>query len=200
MARFERLRIGLDFDGTLADTVAAGAAFLRDIEGIELAPEERTWPPGIKHLGRERFAAMLADPRFVERLEFVPGALEVTRSLMEEADVFLVTARHDWQTEPVHRWLEDHGLRFAGVASTSYESKVGASRELALDVHLDDMLAHTADLMRDTDTILALLAAPWNDLRAARGDHSRGEPHVHADWHDFHEWVREHFEERLGPR
>lgn len=200
MVPTERLRIGVDFDGTLADTVAAAAAYLRDIEGIELTPEERTWPPGVRHLGGERFGQMLADERFVERLEFVPGALEVTRSLMENADVFLVTARHEWQTDPVHRWLKSHGLRFAGVASTSYEQKTVACRDLRLDVHFDDMRAHTEGVMRETETILALLAAPWNDLVPARGDHSRGEPHVHADWHDFHDWLREHFEGRLRPR
>lgn len=200
MGSTERLRIGLDFDGTLADSVGAAAAYLREVEGIVLQPDELTWPPGIKHLGGERFGQMLADERFIEQLNFVPGALGVTRSLMEQADLFLVTARHEWQTEPVHRWLQSHGLRFEGVASTSYESKMGACRELRLDLHFDDMLAHTADVMPATDTILALLAAPWNELVPAIGNHEEHRPHVHASWHDFHDWVRETYSERLKPR
>ena len=196
----ERLRIGLDFDGTLVDTVGAAAAYLREVEGIVLQADELTWPPGIKHLGGERFDEMLVDERFVEQLEFVPGALEVARSLMADADLFLVTARNERQTEPVHRWLEDRGLRFEGVVATSYESKVRACRELRLDVYFDDMLSHTADVMEETDTILALLSAPWNDLSPAIGDHSQNRPHIHASWHDFHDWTRQTFGERLRPR
>lgn len=200
MASTERLRIGLDFDGTLADTVGAAEAYLREVEGIVLAPHELTWPPGIKQLGSERFGQMLADDQFIEQLEFVPGALGVARSLMADADLFLVTARHEWQTEPVRLWLERSGLHFDGVVSTSYESKAGACRELRLDVHFDDMLSHTADVMEQTDTILALLSAPWNDLSPAIGDHSQNRPHVHANWHDFHDWTRQTYGDRLRPR
>jgi hypothetical protein len=46
---------------------------------------------------------MLVDEQFAEQLEFVPGALEVDRSLMADADLFLVTAGNERQTESVHR-------------------------------------------------------------------------------------------------
>jgi uncharacterized HAD superfamily protein len=200
MAPTERLRIGLDFDGTLADTVGAAEAYLREVEGIVLAPHELMWPPGLKQIGRERFMQMLADDRFLDELEFVPGALEVTRSLMELADVFVVTARYDEDAEPARRWLDGHGLQFTDIVWTSNQSKVDACRELRLDIHLDDTLTHTADVMEQTDTILALLSAPWNNLSPAIGDHSQNRPHIHASWHDFHDWTRETFEERLRPR
>jgi 5'(3')-deoxyribonucleotidase len=200
MTSTERLRIGLDFDGTLADTVGAGATYLREVEGITLQPHELIWPPGLQYLGRERFMQMLADDRFMEVLEFVPGALEVTRSLMEFADVFVVTARYEEETAPARRWLDGHGLRFVDIVSTDNGSKVDACRALRLDIHFDDTLTHTADVMAETDTILALLSAPWNDLSPAIGDHSENRPHVHATWHDFHDWTRDTFEERLSPR
>ena len=71
---------------------------------------------------------------------------------------------------------------------------------VAADVHFDDMLPHTADVMEETDTILALLSAPWNDLSPTIGDHSQNRPHIRASWHDFHDWTRQTFGKRLRPR
>ena len=194
-----RLRIGIDFDGTLADTINAAAAFLRDVEGIALEPHEMHWPPGRDRISGERFVEMITDQRFFDRLEFVPGAEAVTRRLLQDASVFLVTARNETQTTPVRRWLESRDLHFDVIVATSYESKVKSCRELRLDVHFDDMLGHTADVMRETDTILGLLAAPWNDLVPSGDEVVDGEHHVHADWGAFHEWTRRAFAKRLGP-
>jgi len=125
MAATERLRIGLDFDGTLADTVGAAEAYLREIEGIMLAPHELMRPPGLKQLGGERFEQMLVDERFIEQLKFVPGTLGMARSLMADADIFLVTARNEWQTKLLQLWLEEHGLRFEGVRRPRTSRKCG---------------------------------------------------------------------------
>ncbi|MDA0351838.1 MAG: hypothetical protein O3A10_06470 [Chloroflexi bacterium] len=196
MSEPARLRIGIDFDGTLADSIGAAARYLRDLEGIELEPEEMRWPPGRERIGAKRFAAMIKDPRFFQRLEFVPGAEATMRTLGRDADLYIVTARTPEQAEPVERWLQHHELEVNGVATTSYESKVAACRKLQLDLHLDDMLAHTADLMHETETVLALLAAPWNDLRPSGPAENNG-PRIHADWHAFHDWVHRTFEHRL---
>jgi hypothetical protein len=54
--------------------------------------------------------------------------------------------------------------------------------------------------MGETDTILALLSAPWNDLSPTISDHSQNRPHIHASWHDFHDWTRQTFGKRLRLR
>lgn len=193
----DRLRIGIDFDGTLADSIGAAARYLEDLHGIVLESHERSWPPGLRRIGRERFDSMIVDDEFFDRLEFVSGAESVMRELVETADVFLVTARTERETEPVSRWLEARNLQLSGIASTSYYPKTAACRGLRIDVHFDDMLAHTADLTRETGTVLALLAAPWNDLQPTDGDPRRGEHRVHAGWEPFHQWLREAFADRF---
>lgn len=200
MANSDRLRIGIDFDGTLADSIGAAARYLEDFDGIVLEPHERSWPPGLGRIGRERFGAMIVDDRFFERLDFVEGAESVMRELVEAAEVFLVTARTERETEPVRRWLETHDLQLSGIASTSYYPKTDACRGLRIDVHFDDMLAHTADLTRETGTVLALLAAPWNDLVPTDEDLGDGEHRIHAGWEPFHDWVRVTFGDRLDRR
>lgn len=198
MSNGRRLRVGIDFDGTLADSIGASARYLEEFDGIVLEPHERRWPPGRERVGGERFGEMLEDERFFDRLEFVPDADTVTRRLLEDADVYLVTARTERQTEPVRRWLDRHDLKLNGIASTSYESKVNACQLLRLDVHFDDMLAHTHDLARETDTVLALLAAPWNDLTPTEGSTPTGGHRIHAGWPAFHSWILETFEDRLS--
>jgi uncharacterized HAD superfamily protein len=194
----DRLRIGIDFDGTLADSIGAAAQFLEEFDGIVLEAHERRWPPGRLRLGAERFNSMIEDDRFFERLDFVPGAEAAVRALLGRADVFLVTARTEAQTEPVRRWLETRDLSLSGFASTSYEQKTEACRALALDVHFDDMIAHTQDLSRETGTVLALLAAPWNDLVPTEGVLPDGEPRIHEDWSAFQHWVEQTFDDRLA--
>ena len=199
MASTSRLRIGIDFDGTLVDTISAAAYFLREVDSIVLEPHEMKWPPGRERIGPERFSAMITDERFFAQLDFVPEAEAITRRLLEQADVFVVTARNEAQTTPVRRWLDEHDLTFNGIVSTAYRQKTLACRELNLDLHFDDMLGHTIDVMRETNTILALLAAPWNDLVPSCHEIPEGEPRIHASWSAFYDWTRQAFDGRLAP-
>jgi hypothetical protein len=157
------VRIGLDFDGTLADIGATKQRFVRERWGILLE---------VADVGRSGALPVLGEERYVEMVEAVhgtdlvldtapvPGAIEVTRRLLDRYEVTLITARLDEEIELAREWLRLHGLGAMAMVHTSRGTKRDAWEAHRIDVHLDDtpsVLAEHPDAM-----VPALIAAPYN--------------------------------------
>jgi uncharacterized HAD superfamily protein len=176
------MRIGIDFDGTIADITTAAILYGREHWGVELRPEQTWGASGIEVVGgRERYDQMFRDlhttPLGLE-VPPMPGALDVLSRLAEEHEIHVVTARNEDEGEWARRWLERHGLTVAGVCCTSRAPKLDACRELRLSVLFDDFVDNFKHL--GPSTAAALLDAPYNrDLQR--------EPHIRLveHWHAF---------------
>jgi uncharacterized HAD superfamily protein len=134
------MRIGLDFDGTIADTTGAKIRYAREVFGLEVTPLETWRAVGEPRLGPERFREMVvaAHHEYTEATEPMPGVLEVIERLAVDHELFIVTARTDQEVEWARRWVSSRALPVHALEHTNRASKLEASRRLALDVLLDD--------------------------------------------------------------
>jgi 5'(3')-deoxyribonucleotidase len=174
------MRIGLDFDGTIADITWAKIRYARDAFGVELLPEQTARATGIPVLGAERYE-QLVDAVHGSDLSLqmppMPGALEAIERLASTHELYIVTARTDPEAELARAWIEECGMYVDGFVHTVRGSKAAACLDLNVAVHLDDNPGVLADL---GETLPALIDAPYN--RAQPRD-SRVQVVEH--WHAF---------------
>ena len=109
----KRLRIAIDMDGTIADSVKeqirryntqfAESISLADLHGTgleEIVPPER----------RSAVRRAIRDESFFESLEVIDNAREVIQELVREHDIFIVSAAMEIPESfaAKHRWLRKH--------------------------------------------------------------------------------------------
>jgi len=181
------MRIGVDFDDTLADF---SAMLERETARRWETDLNSLYASGIKpleHFGEawSRLILDLLETEMSMELPVKEGALEVTQRLAERHDLVLLTARHDHEMALSRRWVELHGVPISEFHATSRGPKDGAARELGLRVHIDDTVT-VFDTFVDHPTASALLAG-------RRGQANEPGTHVVTveHWHRFEELVGE---------
>ena len=153
----ERPGIGLDYDGTIADTGIAKTAWIREHLGLEIPPwsTDRTMCVPIigaenyEHMGRVVYApdaSMLADE--------VPGAAAAIRSMAARHRLYIVTARNADQVAWARAWLAGRGLdecidgylsSAARAADGSRTTKAQLCHDYQIDILIDDDERHLRD-------------------------------------------------------
>lgn len=154
------MRIGLDFDDTLADFRALLQVQARERFAIELGRGQR----GADLVGAERwepFIAELLEGEHTLRLAPREGALDVTRRLAERHELVVLTARHDREVVHLPAWLSKQGIRVAEIIATNRESKAPIATRLGLSVHLDDTPSVLEAFDAGHATVPALLLGGW---------------------------------------
>lgn len=158
------MRLGIDFDGTVADTTEAKVRYALQHFGERVTGLETTGPHGAKRLGQERYVEMVEAVHQTEwTLSIVPmpGAIEALHALAERHDLFIVTARNDDEIGWAREWLRPHGVRFRDVVHTNRAPKDAACESLGIDVMLDDS-PYVLRQLESLDTHLALMDAEYN--------------------------------------
>lgn len=138
------VRIGLDFDGVIADTIPSMVAYAREHMQLDLLPEECVTPGGPLRLGvdayREFVRATHATP-FALAFRPTNGTLDSLPRLGREHDLVIVTARESAALDNAKRWLDDLGLArcIAAVHSSFGPTKSKLVGTLDLDCFVDDI-------------------------------------------------------------
>ncbi len=181
------LRIGVDFDGTMADTALFKRNWALEHFGVDV-PLGRCTRSGMSACGlpREEYDRMLRDVCDRERTlaaRECDGAIRGVRELRSFADLFLVTDRGRfggwlrWSDE----WLRRNGIRelFTGLLSTEYSppnrterTKRSICEENQINVLIDDDPANLTGLVSTSGILYARSAVPapqdHPELRLAR--------------------------------
>ncbi|MEZ4502270.1 MAG: hypothetical protein R3C39_06570 [Dehalococcoidia bacterium] len=158
------MRLGIDFDGTVADTTEAKVRYALERFGERVTGLETTGPHGAERLGHERYLEMV---EAVHRTEWtlsiapMPGAIEALHALAEHHELFIVTARTHEEIGWAREWLRPHGVPFRGVVHTNREPKDAACDTLGIDVMLDDSL-YVLRQLEGVGAHLALMDAEYN--------------------------------------
>ena len=156
--QYQRPRIGLDFDGLIADTYQAKQEYSSQHYGVPLTPQQTNREAALKVLGAERYRKMIQEiygTRLTLTLKPMPGAVATIQAMEEFADCYIVTARHADETTWMREWLNMHPLPIHGIVYTSEQAKGDAVTNLGLDLFLDDSPRNLLDL-REKPLRLAL--------------------------------------------
>ncbi len=137
----------LDYDGTIADTNAIKARWIRDNLGIEVAPYkcDHTWCAPI--IGEEKYQRMskvvynLENSLAAEPVDGAPGALKL---LAEHGPVYIVTARDMSNAPFAAEWLNERGLMryIKRIVPWTGEPKISTAKALSCHALVDDDIRH----------------------------------------------------------
>lgn len=179
------MRIGLDFDDTLADFSEMLVRLTQERFGIDLLELHRQGKPGKPQVGAERWDAMLKEMLETDlTVEMAPKdeAVAVARRLSARHDLVILTARYDREMPSARRWLERYEIPTSNIIWTDRGPKAEPARGHGLTVLFDDT-AKNFDDFGDHPTIPALFVGATVSLRAQEpAEHVR---HLLSHWREF---------------
>jgi len=146
-----RPRIGLDFDGLIANTYKAKQKYAYDKYGMELTPQQCRREKATKILGSVRYQKMIREiygTRLTLELEPMPGSISAIQGMDELADCYIVTARYKKELKWLRIWLDKYVLPIHGIVHTAEQSKCEAVTNLGLDWFFDDSIRNLRELDR----------------------------------------------------
>jgi len=137
----------LDYDGTIADTNAIKARWIRDNLGIKVAPYncDHTWcAPIIGEEEYKRMSAVVYNRENSLAAEPVDGALSALKRLAEHGPVFVVTARDGSNAPFAVEWLNDRGLMryIERIVPWNGGPKIATARAIGCRALVDDDIRH----------------------------------------------------------
>lgn len=177
------MRLGIDFDNTLADFLGLLMRLTQERTGFDLRTAWATGEDGEAlaqaAIGRETLDALIEEIDLTDltgSIQPMPGALEVVNRLATRHEIVILTARTDSESVNAHRWLEKYRVPVSGFIATARASKAPHALKHGLGVHLDDTASVLSDFDEAHPTVPALLEHPMN-ARAPRAAHWRSVEH-----------------------
>src|SRR5262245_15835765 len=121
------MKIGLDFDGTIADTTTTKIQYALETFGEAISAVE-TFGAGRSRLGENRHREMVrASYRgWTARTEPMPGALEAIERLAHEHELYVITARVEDEIDHARAWLSERSVAVIEVLNTARAKKIDA--------------------------------------------------------------------------
>jgi len=144
--------LGVDYDGTIADTNRQKAAWIRRQLGVEVPASRCDRSSCVPIIGSKHYQAM-SDVVYEEHATLaaapVPGAVEAVRMLCATRRVYVVTARLRHRVVYARQWLEGHGLLqpLAGVLCSAESTKRSLCEQFGIDALIDDDARHLEPLI-----------------------------------------------------
>ena len=161
---------GFDFDGVIADTVAAFARLVTRDYGVGITPEDFTdfdaAPVDQKIL--DAVFTYLTDEPVAGGIQPMPGATATLTALARTTPLTIVTARPD--AAPVEDWLTrffDAATcrRIRVIATGDHDDKTRHVHGAGLSAFIDDR-AETCLTLTEAGIDARVFAQPWNQKRA----------------------------------
>lgn len=135
------MRIGVDFDGVVCDTIAAMITYAERTHGLRLAPLDCISANGPAGLDVAAFVRLVEDTHRTEYALTMPamrGAVEALSVLSGTHEVVIVTARREQAFANARRWSERIGL---APAVTDFITSSGTTKAAICDAqHLDALI------------------------------------------------------------
>lgn len=151
-----KLRIGVDYDGTISDIVVSKSRWIKENLGLEVPPWKTDRTSCVPIIGLDNYTKM---GNLVYGREFTLGASEVPLAvdglfkLAKMGELYLVTMRHTHKLGFAKEWLELKGLLgcFAGFGvmknlDGTKKTKGQVCKDFSLDVLVDDDESHLAGI------------------------------------------------------
>jgi uncharacterized HAD superfamily protein len=162
--RANRLTVGVDVDGVLADQITGVLPRIATQHGVTLTyADVRHWRLPIKNTNiADEIVAAQSDRNYVLNMTSHEGAKALLNYLHRYHRLLVTTARAGdagrvWTAE----WLHKNGLPFDEVA-TSQEARKSVH---AVDVLIDDYTGNIKEFLDNSAGVAVLIDQPWNQDR-----------------------------------
>jgi len=153
------LRIGIDIDGVIVDTINYVASELSKYLNRKVTPDE------VAHkLERiENIAGIFAEngERLLCSLDPLEDAVDSINKLAEEHDVYIISARFHVHYDITVEWIKKHGIKAEEVIFTEGKGKLAVCREKGIDVFIEDSVKNALELA-DNGIKVILFSAEYN--------------------------------------
>lgn len=171
------MKIGVDFDDVLSQTMQAIADFHNENYGTHLTFEDMTSTNFEEIWGgtREEAVKKIHDFHFSPyglNTPSIEGAREVLEKLKKNNELFVITARNDETRKISGEWVEKN---FPGIFSGIYFTNQFANKaittkhkvcdNLNIDIFIDDNFKYASDCVKPNRKVF-LFNYPWNQSEA----------------------------------
>ena len=158
-AKRSRLRIAIDMDEVMADSLTRHLQLYNDEFGANLRKQDLQGKPlhlTVPEAHRRRIDEIALSDGFFWDLDVMPGCQEVIRDLTERFDVFIVTAAMEFPNSflPKHAWLQEH-FPFLDIRNVVY---CGDKSIVDADIMIDDRIRN----LEQFEGMRILFSAPHN--------------------------------------
>lgn len=158
-SRRSRLRIAIDMDEVMADSLSRHLQLYNDEFGTALCKEDLQGRPlhlAVPDAHRRRIDEIALSDGFFWDLDVMPGCQEVVRELTKRYDVFIVTAAIEFPNSflPKHAWLHEH-FPFVDIRNVVY---CGDKSIVDADIMIDDRIRN----LEQFEGMQILFSAPHN--------------------------------------
>jgi 5'-nucleotidase len=157
--RRSRLRIAIDMDEVMADSLSRHLQLYNDEFGTALCKQDLHGRPlhlAVPDAHRKRIDEIALSDGFFWDLDVMPGCQEVVRKLTKRYDVFIVTAAMEFPNSflPKHAWLQEH-FPFLDIRNVVY---CGDKSIVDADIMIDDRIRN----LEQFEGMKILFSAPHN--------------------------------------
>lgn len=154
-----RLRIAIDMDEVMADSLSRHLQLYNDEFGTNLCKQDLQGRPlhlSVPDAHRRRIDEIALSDGFFWNLDVMPGCVEVIRELTKHYDVFIVTAAMEFPNSflPKHAWLLEH-FPFLDIRNVVY---CGDKSIVDADIMIDDRIRN----LEKFEGMQILFSAPHN--------------------------------------
>lgn len=158
-SRRSRLRIAIDMDEVMADSLSRHLQLYNDEFGTALCKQDLQGRPlhlAVPEAHRRRIDEIALSDGFFWDLDVMPGCQEVIRELTKRYDVFIVTAAMEFPNSflPKHAWLQEH-FPFLDIRNVVY---CGDKSIVDADIMIDDRIRN----LEQFEGVKILFSAPHN--------------------------------------
>ena len=146
------MKIGIDFDGTVADTSTAKSSYIESHFGLDVPPcrcNRTECVPLIGEAAYEEMGRVMYSRERTLQIPPVPGSVPAIRELAERASLFVVTARASSQRSIVEDWLHRNELDdcFKDIfGAEPGRDKVSTCELHSIDILIDDDTRHLREV------------------------------------------------------
>jgi len=155
-----KMKIGLDFDGVIADCGALKSAGAKELFGVDIPPAKfkkeivtGTAPGYPQLLTPDQYRAVqkwIYGTPFGLAMQMLPGlkeGLEALRRMGNELAVLTLRGEEDNTLQIAQQWMRIQGLKLPMVGLGHSKKKDEAARQMKLDVYIDDDLEKLVPLV-----------------------------------------------------
>lgn len=175
------MRIGIDMDGVMINTIDFIASELTKHFGYQITTDEIAHRLGEVEGASEYFRSK--GEYLLCSLQPIEGAVEVINCLNEEHDVYIISARFKTFYASTLQWLKKHGINVKEVIFTEGKGKSDFCRKYKIDFFIEDSVDNALEIAAAGIKVI-LLTTEYN-----RSLKSEGIVHLN-DWQEIYSYFQ----------